>query len=361
MASRIWPTENDVHDVTGGGRKPTEENLTNFRRAATPQISQYRHTSGAEGSTDSGGCISGFDFSSGSATSVTLTAGTATIEGFYIDRTTTISGTLVANQFNYVFLTLDKTASLVTGISLTVESVATFNAAITIPADSILLWCFETDGASIITQFDFRTSNSNAIYGFYIGDGAATRTINLGFRPKLVQVTKNEEPRWISQSPLAEPRGSGQQRGVIWSEAQLNMPMFGHFTNDSELVPIITEDGFVVEDGPGTLACPVYGEGTLGPTGNFSIAGNTTRVDNVTVVGAQPGDACFATFDNILSEVNISVEITALDTASVRLGNASSSATSLMNGNYKVGVFMTSIDLIEMNELNSFYYFIAWF
>jgi len=159
MATRIFPSENDVHDISGGGIKPTEANLTLLRNTAAAQISHYRNSVGEE-KVDAGGIITGFDFSSGTATSVTLTAGTATIEGFAIEETTTITGVLVANMFNYVFLTLDKSSGLVTDISLTVRSVAAFGSALTIPADSILIWVFETDATSIITQFDCRSDNT---------------------------------------------------------------------------------------------------------------------------------------------------------------------------------------------------------
>ena len=62
MAQRIFPSENDVHDTVGGGRKPTEANLTLLRNTAAAQISAFRDSAGAE-SVSPGGILTGFDFS----------------------------------------------------------------------------------------------------------------------------------------------------------------------------------------------------------------------------------------------------------------------------------------------------------
>lgn len=358
MATRIWPSENDVHDTTGGGRKPTEENLTGFRNTAAAQISHYRSNSSK---VSAGGYLTGFDFDSGSATSITLTAGTATIEGYNIEETTTISGTLIASMFNYVFLTLDKTSDLVTGISLSVDAVATFNAAVTVPADSILLWCFETDGSSIVTQYDFRTVGSNTLSGQYVGDATASRTINLGARPKLVQVFMNEDSgnpgrTFVAQSPMAVPRGSGQQRGMFWGN-----PGYVVQTNDPEHVPIITADGFTIEDGPATPAHRVWLEatdtGTLG-----TINAGLTDTQDITVAGARVGDIVILDLEGWTSEsVSVHANVISDDTVRVYAHNAGSTSTDMsVVTNITAAVFSLNFEP-ELNRSGQTYYFIAWF
>jgi len=366
MATRIFPSENDVHDVTGSGRKPTEANLTLLRNTAAPQISHYRNPLGEE-KVDAGGIITGFDFSAGTSTSVTLTAGTATIEGFAIEETTTIVGVLTANMFNYVFLTLDKSSGLVTDISLTVRPVAAFSSAVTIPVDSILIWCFETDGAAIITQFDFRTAGTNVLTGSYTGNGAATRTFDIGFRPKMVHVYRNEDATMVAQSPLAVPRGTGMQRGVFSGIPLAGHPMVHEFTNDPELVPIIVENGFTVEDGPGAIPGPVFisASKTFQPPGLplGDILGDSIASTTFALVGAKVGDLAIAQHQSVTGVKTATCDaiVTAPDVVTGRILNTSGVTVNLASGKFNVGVFATAIVLPSLNELNKFYFFIAWF
>lgn len=363
MAIRIWPTENDVHDVSGGGKKPTEANLTAFRNSAAAQYSFYRDSGFGDEQVSAGGVLSGFDFSSGDATSVILTAGTATIEGYFIEDTATISGTLVVSSFNYVFLTIEKTAALVDALSLTVVDVATFDDAVVPPADpSILLWCFETDGASIITQYDFRSPGTNVLHGSYIGDGAATRTIDLGFRPKLVHVYRNEDERMIAQSPLAIPHDSGTQRGIFLGEPGDDFPMVAHMTSDPELVPILVEDGFTIEDGPGTIPGPVYIQGSKAYTpGNIS--GDSFDSTTIAVTGAKIGDLSVGQHTAVLSTklCVVDCQVLSADVVTARFLNVSGSTVNIPAGTIKVGVFATDIVRPSLNELNKYYFFNAWF
>lgn len=378
MADRIFPSENDVHDVSGGGRKPTEANLTLLRNTAAAQISFFKDTVGPE-SVGPGGVLTGYDFSSGDATSVILTAGTATIKGFAIETTTTISGVLTASSFNYVFLTLDDTASLVTGLSLTVVVVASLNAAVAVPANSILLWVFETDGASIVTQFDFRTVGSNTLTGKYTGTGAATRTFDLGFRPKMVHVYRNEDNQFCAQSPLAIPRQTGAsfvQRGVFQGQTQnvnaitSHSPMSSLMTDDPELVPIIVANGFTVEDGPGGFA-----EGGVWLTGNKtfdppSTASGATFVTSVTVTGViSVGSLVRAEHPslNVYSDWELQVgsgetKVTGVDTVQVMYKNISAGVRDVATDTLTVHVFETTKSLLwSLNELNKQYFFIAWY
>jgi hypothetical protein len=363
MVTRIFPSENDVHDTSGGGKKPTEANLTLLRNTAAAQISHYRNSAGEE-KVDAGGILTGFDFSSGSATSVTLTAGTATIEGFAIEETTTIVGVLTASMFNYVFLTLDKSSGLVTDISLTVRAVATFGAAMTIPADSILIWCFETDGVSIITQFDFRTVGSNILTGSYTGDDAATRTFDLGFRPKMVHIYRNENNRFIARSPLAIPR-IGTQQGLFTGSVASSRSV-SEMTSDPELVPIIVENGFTIEDGPGSLGgIWLKGTDTFDPPNTVN---GGTWFRNVTVTGITgpycPGMITGNHDKMVLLEWEVETALTnilAADTVQIVFKNISGGARDLLSGLITVCAFQAAPSSWKLNELNQLYYFIAWY
>jgi hypothetical protein len=377
MADRIFPSENDVHDVSGGGRKPTEENLTLLRNTAAAQISFYKETIGPE-SVGPGGVLTGYDFSAGTATSVTLTAGTATIQGFAIETTTTIVGVLTASLFNHVFLTLDKTLGLVTGISLTVVPVAGLNAAVIVPPDSILLWVFETDGVNIITQFDFRSVGSNVLYGKYTGNGAASRTFDLGFRPKMVHVYFNEDRNFVAQSPLAIPRQSGAfiQAGIFHGQTRhvgaiiTDSPMSSLMTSSPELVPLITKDGFSIEDGPGEFPSGgtwLTGNKTFDPP---STPAGGTFVTSVTVPGVRSiGSLVRANHPslNVFTDWELQVgsgetKVTGIDTVQVMYKNISPGIRDVAIDTLIVHVFETaSVALWSLNENVKQYFFIAWF
>jgi len=375
MATRIFPSENDVHDVSGGGLKPTEANLTLLRNTAAPQISHYRNSVGEE-KVDAGGIITGFDFSAGTATSITLTAGTATIEGFAIEETTTISGVLVANMFNYVFLTLDKVSTLVTDISLTVRSVAAFGSALTIPPDSILIWCFETDGAAIITQFDFRTAGTNVLQGSYTGDGAASRTFDLNFRPKMVHVYRNEDNMFEAHSPIPTPRESGTQDGLFIGQVGFAQAIIRR-TNDPELLPIIVENGFTVEDGPAGFPGPIPLEATevfdppstaaggfwtrtVAVPGALSV-GSLVTADQ-TSMNATQADWEFQGWNGAGGGAVVS-RVIGVDSVRVAFKNISAGIRDLGSGTLTTYVQEMSSLLTpwSLNELNKFYFFTAWF
>lgn len=372
MATRIFPSENDVHDISGSGRKPTEANLTLLRNTAAPQISHYRNSLGEE-KVDAGGIITGFDFSSGTATSVTLTAGTATIEGFAIEETTTITGVLTASMFNYVFLTLDKSSGLVTDISLTVRAVAAFGSALTIPADSILIWCFETDGTSIITQFDFRTAGTNVLQGSYTGDGAASRTFDLNFRPKMVHVYRNEDNMFEAHSPIPVPRDTGQQDGLFIGQVGFAQAIIRR-TNDPELLPIIVENGFIVQDGPGGFPGPIPLEATETFDPPFTGAGGSfTRI--VAVPGALSVGSLVTADQTSMNATQADWEfqgwnaagspsrVIGVDSVRVTFKNISAGSRDLGSGTLTTYVQEMSPLLTpwSLNELDKFYFFTAWF
>jgi hypothetical protein len=364
MADKIFPSTNDVGPVAGDGRIATEANLSDWRSSAAAILSHYRNGE----QVSPGGVRSGFDFSSGTATSVTLTAGTAVIEGYKCEDTDTIVGTLTASLFNFVFLALTKSGGLVTGLELQVRTAATFDAALaSVPADAILIWCFETDATDIVGQYDFRQVESGIVTGSYIGDDAATRTFNLGFRPKLVQVYRNEDPRFIAQSPLAVPRnitveGMDPRHGL----AIIDSGGFGNATpfisDDPELVPELHEDGFAVQDGPGTVqGVWLSGSKTHDPPNTANLAIWTTTV---TVPGAaSDGGICTAWFENaVQSDWTVEAFVSAADTVFVTFTNVSGGSLNLAEGELRVFCFEPApVALWKLNELGQLYYFVAWF
>lgn len=357
MADKIFPSKNDVGPVAGDGRIATEASLADWRNSAAAPFSHYRDGE----QVSPGGVLSGFDFSSGTAISVTLTAGTAVIEGYKVEDTDTIVGTLTASLFNFVFLALTKSSGLVTGLELQVRTAATFDAALaSVPPDAILIWCFETDAGVIVTQFDFRAMESGVISGSYIGDDAATRTINLGFRPKLVQIHRNDEsglaPKFVAQSPLAIPRASGQQSGLFVAH-----PNYAVITNDPEHVPALVEDGFTIEDGPGTPEAPRWLEGSK--THDFpSLAGHGTLSTTITVTGARANDICVVDLSSLLATqpLILRAQVTSNDTVTIILLNASTGSVNVDSGTLSVGVHSKVFEP-KLNELNQIYYFVAWY
>lgn len=370
MADKIFPSENDVGG-SGFGRKPTEAALTLLRNTAAAQISHFRDSAGPE-SVGPGGVLTGYDFSSGTATSIILTAGTATIEGFAIETTTTISAVLTANLFNYVFLTLDDSGGLVTGLSLTVRPVANFFSAVVIPARSILLWCFETNGVNIITQFDFRTVGTNVMQGSYTGDGVASRTMDIGFRPKLVTVFRNEDNKFKATSPAPVPRVSGQQDGLFIGQVGFAR-CITRVTNDPELVPIIVKNGFVVQDGPAGFPGPIPLEATEVFDPPFTTAGGifsrTVAVPGALSVGSlvtadqTSMNATQADWEFQGWNASVPSRVIGVDSVRVTFKNISAGSRDLGSGTLTTYVQEMSSLLTpwSLNELDKFYFFTAWF
>ena len=338
--------------------------MTNFRNAATGQLSHFRN----DESFGPGGVLSGFDFSSGSATSITLTAGFATIRGYHCEETTTISGTLVANRFNFVFLTVDASGGLATDLILTVADTATFDATIgPLPDNTILIWCFETDGSSIITQFDFRTVGSNTISGSYIGTGTSTRTINLGVRPKMVHVYHNDDDKIEAHSPSAVPRPTGDQDGLLIAQVG-SAECIVQKTSDGQHVPILLSNGFQVEAGssPVNAMIPLRASETFDPP---STASSATWQRIVTVPGALSigsivrADFSLANFYGPQDWQFVGGAVTAVDTVTVTFQNISPGIRDLGSGTLTTYVYEASPSLQPwaLNRMNDLYYFTAWF
>lgn len=357
MADKIFPSTNDVGPVAGDGRIATESSLADWRNSAAALLSHYRNGE----QVGAGGVISGFDFSSGTATSITLTAGTAVIRGYKVEDTDTIVGTLTASTFNFVFLALTKSGGLVTGLELQVRTAATFNTALaSVPDDSILIWCFETDGSSIVTQYDFRKCPSNIMTGSYIGNDAATRTIDLGFRPKMVEIYRRDSPGFVARSPLSIPQLGTLAGLVIVDGGSSNGTPF--ITSDPELVPILSEEGFTIEDGPGTLeGVWLRGSKTYDPPSTLD--GNSWST-TVTVTGVSGvGSIATAEHENaVTAEWSVLAVVSAADEVTVTFTNGSGVTKDLASGTLTAFVFETKpVALWKLNELNKTYFFIAWY
>lgn len=367
MVTTIVPSANDVGAVAGDGRVPTEDSNTAQHNAHSPFFSRIRYAANLTLAQFSpGGVISGFDFSSGDATSVVITSGEATIEGYHIVEDSTLAGVLTPSTFNWVFLALTKSGGLVTGIELQVATSGSYLAELfATPGDAILLFVLETNLTVIVDTLDFRTSPGPVMIGQYIGDDAAVRTIDLGFRPKLVKLTKlAADPHLVAWSGVAWPFPSGEQFGLYHFERAPGAGMVTGHSTSPELRPKLEENGFSIEDGPGVVAPGGVLRGVVLAFDPPSIFTDTVFTTAVAVTGALIGDAVLVNFaaaglaSGIILQGNVDVN----GSVNVRMKNPG------------VNVNMGPADLIvtvfpqggtganyKLNELGASYYFTAWY
>lgn len=360
MADTIFPSENDVGTVTGAGNTPTEGNLTKL--SDTFGDSRYKD----DQRVGAGGVLSGFGFSSGSATSVTLTSGTAVIRGHHVTEDTSISGTLTASTFNYVFLALTKSGGLVTGIELQVRTAATFDTALaSVPDDSILLFVFETDGSSIVNQYDLRTHPSDAVVGMYIGDNASTRTFNLGFRPKMVQIQRFTTPRFVAFSEMPNPRPSeATNYGLYAFERTDGAGCAVGLANDRTIRPRLEANGFSVDASAGSIAPGGILRAVDASYDPPSINNGTTHTRAVTVTGALVGDVAIANHATAAALLlNIKAVVTGADTVTVYFTNTSGAAINPSASDLIVAVICQggTPNAYRLNEISAVYVFTAWY
>lgn len=361
MVQTVFPSANDVGPVEGDGRVPTEDTITALQDSSYPQISRHRNPAEQVGS---GGVVSGFGVDSITGLVVTLEAGRMILRGYdCADSATFVTPALTASTFNWVFLALTKSVGLVTGFEVQVTTSATYAAALaSLPADSILLFMFQTDATDVILTLDYRGSPSNVMAGSYIGDGAATRTIDLGVRPKLVCLNKLTAPRLTCWSEMLWPFPTSNQYGLFHYERATGSGLATGLSMSRENRPQLEANGFSIEDGPATVAPG----GVLMDRSTFDppniVAGGTQQTP-ITVTGATVNDAAMANFQAAaINQIVLSAEVTAPDTVTVTFINNDSSDHNLPSAELIVTVF-TKPDALdyELNTLNSFYFFTAWF
>ena len=266
------------------------------------------------------------------------------------------------NQFNWVFLRLTKTASLVTGLAYTVNSSTNFDDSFgAVPADSILLFCFKSGPVINQVIYDYRSVPSNVVLGQYVGDGTATLSINVGFQPRGVLVIGEDAPRLVAMSDLSIPLET-LETGFGWFIAEHTVGEAGicGITNDKELRPTIEPTGFKVEDGPGAVNGKIF---------NPSVAWDPPAIANagrafvsVSVPGAEVIDIAVGSFDLATQSGWIqSANVISADTVEFLLFNLTGSTQDLGNGNIRMRVYKTGTTGFSLNTSLDKYYFMAWY
>ena len=172
--SSVWsvsPTENDLAGAegTGAGRVIQEKKIG-------PSLRGSGSTAGATGYV-----LSGFTLpASGSRTSISVAAGEACINGYFIKGTTGLTISANASTTAYVYLQLVLSSSLVSSVAIRTEYVET-----TKPANAILLGVLTTDASNVTARVDARpqrkmvygqVDSTGAVLDYGTGDWTATKT-----------------------------------------------------------------------------------------------------------------------------------------------------------------------------------------
>ena len=357
MATKIYPSQNDVGVSAGDGRIPTEASMSDRLFSSMPFQSRHRNGTGV----GSGGVVSGFDINTVTATLATFNAGTALIRGFKVEETATTTATLLVDKFNWVFLRLTKTASLVTGLAYTVNSSTNFDDTFGAPpADSILIACLKSGPVVNEVIYDYRSGPSNVVLGQYVGDGTAVRSVNVGFMPRGVIIVGEDTPRIVAMSDLSIPLES-VQTGFGWFIAEHTSGLTGvcGITNSKELRPTIEATGFKVEDGPALVRGNILeGSTTWNPP---SILDRDGAFVSFAVTGALVADQVIGTFDQLVSGFIHSAVVTSADTVEFTIANHTGSTVNLPSGTVRVRLFTNGDTSFSLNTNTDKYYFMAWY
>ena len=359
MATKIYPSQNDVGVSAGDGRIPTEASMSDRLFSSMPFQSRHRNGTGV----GSGGVVSGFDINTVTATLATFNAGTALIRGFKVEETATTTATLLVDKFNWVFLRLTKTASLVTGLAYTVNSSTNFDDTFgSPPADSILIACLKSGPVVNEVIYDYRSGPSNVVLGQYVGDGTAVRSVNVGFMPRGVIVVGEDTPRLVAMSDLSIPLES-VQTGFGWfiAEHTSGEPGVCGITNSKELRPTIEATGFKVEDGPVAVKGRIIDAST---TWNPPSIANLTAASlaTVTVTGAVVGDIAIGSHSLAVQSGWIqAATVISADTVDFTLLNHTGATRNLASGTVRIKVFKIGDTNFSLNTNTDKYYFMAWY
>ncbi len=171
----VNPTENDVGG-SSAGRVITE----------TDWLASFRPVFGV---------VSGWTYATDTPSSgdIRVTAGTCVINGITVVATGTADVSTSSSTYWRLFLELDKTASLTTGVKLTL------NTGSTLPTDEAIILCHGRTGSggAITDDFDCRPG-LGAHHGTFdgsVGSGGDSDgdLVVLGYRPTAVFVETNSE------------------------------------------------------------------------------------------------------------------------------------------------------------------------
>ena len=373
MATRIYPSENDVGVNAGDGNLGTEENLT-FWSESFERIIRMTQGSGASIKSVVGGLRGGFEVTATSGLQATLASGTAIIDGYTVQETASNEIALTANSHNHVFYRLDKTSGLASGATFVVNATSNFSDLGIVPAESALLYDFVTSGSGVATTYDYRLSASGVCVGSYTGDGTDNHRIGLAFRPKLVIVTRKTAPRLWSISEIGHPVQSGGNVGLCHIEHDASTDeVVTRITQDTALRAehlISPDDGFRVDGvNPPTLAANSRGD-VLSVSQAYDppiLSVGDVDTEQITVTGAEPGDHAVAHFDGVNSAGLLeSATVTAANTVVYRLENQAG-AFNVGSGVLDVRVTKAEsnspwVNTVQtsLNDSGDTYYFCAW-
>jgi len=183
MAIHVFPTENDVGASTGAGRVVTEINWTKL--FAPPTSNDNGQSFGGMNWVKNG-----FDYASASGLVATFNVGTAVIDGYFIESTSTLDVTLPVSSNRvlvYLKLTVDGSTKI-DGAELEYQT------GTTVPARSVLLYEVDTNGSTVTTarpRFGVTSDSagtSNSLYSYYHGSGSTPQTVMTGFQPRMVSI-----------------------------------------------------------------------------------------------------------------------------------------------------------------------------
>ncbi len=358
MAAIVFPSQNDVGTTPGDGRLPTEANLSKWKKAGTPL--RYTFAAGVPIQSQ-GGVVAGFEDLGSTGLSQDVANGIAEIQGHRVETDATETLALTDDTFNHVYLKLVKTSGLVTDAEFHINTGSTLYTIGTPPADSILLWSFQTVSGGVSNAFNWMQAINGTVTGHYAGDGTNSRLINLGYRPKLVYVAKRQSPFIAAWSDISVPIPSGVHGGMavcqptspFWAQAAM--------TNDEHTVPSLDASGFLVSGaGPPQTEFIWHNEGSIthNPT---SILSQASWNVNVAVSGAAVGDYVDVSFtEDLGDEVVLKGWVDATDNVRVVAVNAGSAASpNPAEGTLRAKVSRMTTEQCSLNDNGADYLFVA--
>ena len=192
MATKIFPSYNDIGNSDGDGNRATEENTSAIWNELAGGVN---------------GVISDMAVSNPSGVTIRVASGQCLINGYLVttdanlDEVVTDDGTPY-----YVYLELTRDASdRVTGIDIAHAGSKPAG------ADQIIVSYCQGTGGSMTWWYDERASAPGTISGTFTGDDAVYRTIDLGRMPSLVFISMEDAGNilfGISQIEAAGNRAS---------------------------------------------------------------------------------------------------------------------------------------------------------
>jgi hypothetical protein len=316
---RIFPTENDVGTSDTVGRVMTEPNMVNWFRETMPR-QVHEESDGTVHASTRSAALTGLAPSDGGGLVVNFAAGTAIVDGYYVNLTGTTAHTCTDEEMNHVYLQLTVDGqSKVDGAQLVSGSVWGDT------TRGLLLANVDCTGGDIQSIEDERRSGNGIVCGRYTGDGNVTRYVDLPGTPVYVVV------HGITTGD-SEIIGFSAPRIPNWGLTATDQ------TSGKASVPTSAR-GFYVVDDQTTLTGRDWLFGSK--TWNTGVITDTSKKETtVTVSGAEKGDHCLVghtayNFDP--DDVVMTVHVKTASTAAVVIQN-NSGGTIDLTGTVRVSV-----------------------